>query len=62
MGMTRGERVRVKQTATESEYQGRIGRVLADSAPNDLVSVDFVDEPISHDFYPGELEVIGEDD
>ena len=60
--MTRGERVRVKQTASENEHRGRIGIVLADSAPDGLVSVELVDEAISHDFYPGELEVIGEND
>ena len=62
MGMTRGERVRVKQTASENEYRGRIGTVLTDSSPNSLASIDFVDEPVPHDSYPYELEVIGEDE
>jgi hypothetical protein len=52
--MKLGDRVRVKCTAIQ--YPGRCGIVLADSAPNKLVEVEFDDEAIAHLFTEDELE------
>jgi len=53
-GMKLGDRVRVKCTAIQ--YPGRCGIVLADSAPNKLVKVEFEDEAIAHLFTEDEVE------
>jgi hypothetical protein len=52
--MKLGDTVRVKCTAIQ--YPGRCGIVLADSAPNKLVEVEFEDEAIVHLFTEDELE------
>ena len=52
--MKLGDRVRVKCTAIQ--YPGRCGIVLADSAPGELVEVEFEDEAIAHLFTEDELE------
>jgi hypothetical protein len=49
-----GNRVRVKSTAIQ--YPGRCGIVLADSAPGELIEVQFEDEAIAHLFTEDELE------
>lgn len=53
--MKRNDRVQVKPG---SEFQGRTGIVIADSAPGELVEVEFEDEVISHPFNAQELELI----
>jgi len=52
--MKLGDRVRVKCTAIQ--YPGRCGIVLADSAPGELVEVEFEDEAIAHLFTEDELQ------
>ena len=47
-------RVRVKCTAIQ--YPGRCGIVVADSAPGELVKVEFEDEAIAHLFTEDELQ------
>ena len=49
-----GDRVRVKSTAIQ--YPGRRGIVVADSAPGELVKVEFEDEAIAHLFAEDELQ------
>jgi hypothetical protein len=58
--MKRGDKVRVKETASESVYRGMTGTVGVDSAPGELVGVEFDAEAVSHDFYVKELELIEE--
>ena len=57
-GMRLGDSVRVKQTASEMAYRGRTGKVIIDTAPGELVKVEFDDEAIDHDISPEELELI----
>jgi hypothetical protein len=40
------------------EYQGRTGIVIVDSAPGELVEVEFEDEVVPHSFNAKELELI----
>ncbi len=54
--MKLGDRVRVKFTAIQ--YPGRCGIVLADSAPGELVEVEFEDEAIAHLFTEDELQLL----
>lgn len=60
--MKLGDRVTVKQTAKESQYRGMVGTIILIGGPSELVSVEFVEEVIPHDFYQEELELITEDD
>jgi|SRR5580658_1817351 hypothetical protein len=52
--MKLGDTVRVKCTAIQ--YPGRCGIVVADSAPGELVKVEFEDEAIGHLFTADELQ------
>jgi hypothetical protein len=60
--MRLGDRVRVKQSVSEDTNRGRIGIVSADTAPGELVKVEFVDESIDHYFSSAELELIVSDE
>ena len=53
--MKLNDRVRVKPG---NEYHNRTGIVIADSAPGELVQVEFEDEVIPHPFNAQELELI----
>ncbi|MGA3318973.1 MAG: hypothetical protein ABSC64_21365 [Candidatus Korobacteraceae bacterium] len=54
--MKRGDKVRVAVLAHEPEFRGRFGTVLADSAPGEMVKVEFEEEAIRHNFLARELE------
>ena len=55
--MNRGERVRVKLLAKVDNWlRGKIGTVIADSAPGETVQVEFDDEAVAHQFLAEDLE------
>jgi hypothetical protein len=55
--MKRGDQVQVKDAASvDSEYRGRTGTVIADTAPGQLVDVEFDDEAVTHSFNAIDLE------
>ncbi len=57
--MKRSDRVRVKLLANvENWFRGRNGTVLADSAPGEVVLVEFDDEAVTHQFLAEDLERI----
>jgi hypothetical protein len=59
--MRRGDRVRVKPLANVENWQrGRTGTVAADSAPGEVVLVDFDDEAVTHQFLAEDLERIND--
>lgn len=52
------DEMRVKLLAKETLYRGRTGTVVADSAPGELVEVEFHDELITHHFLAEDIEPI----
>jgi hypothetical protein len=55
----RGDRVRVKLLANvETWFRGRTATVVADSAPGEVVLVEFDDEAVAHHFVTEDLERI----
>jgi hypothetical protein len=54
--MKRGDRVRVRLLAKVD--RGKIGTVVADSAPGEVILVEFDDEAVTHQFSGEDLELL----
>ena len=55
--MKRGDQVRIKDVGSvDTEYRGRTGTVIADTAPGQLVDVEFDDEAVTHSFNASDLD------
>lgn len=55
--MKTGNKVRVKLLAkVDREFQGRLGTVIQDSEPGEVVVVEFDDEAVAHQFLAEDLE------
>ena len=62
--MKRGDKVRVKNmTATnvENSLRGRMGTVVADSKPGEVILVEFDGEAVTHQFLIDDLEQPNDD-
>jgi hypothetical protein len=54
--MKLGDRVRVRETASDSEHRGMKATVISDAAPGELVDVEFDVETVTHSFNAADLE------